>query len=560
MSSKQAHKEPLKEPVVYVPKFKVSKHPFAGMKVKKLEKQALTVESAAAEGQTKVVQNSQTATVTLYRKIDLIHYIQDPYTFAEKELMEAAARRNFAVRVSLWVREQMAFRKSKLIIDLPDDTKIDMTADEIQEKLEGWKNDAKAQEILRKFRTRDTNLKLPQQHIKTLATQCFIFGRGLTMIFYKGDNYNNITKLMTINSRRLGEPVLDEQNDLSFEGCMVDGQGLDKDSMIYATYFDREISPHTESHGYSPTEPIIYIVQAHNVLLEEDVNEIVKSAWLPSILLPIITAGQTGSNKSTQISRIIDGIDPAKILGIDAESLGGDPQMLDLKPDFTGINELADRLEEKIYNNYHIPLFLIKSDKIANIATAQKSAQMFIEGTVADDQTWMENLLADQWYDPLLRDELKNVNLLEATANPDVPTVNTKSVDTSSPTDAQAPLPFIIRRRFEKPTIEDLIEMSGVVAQLLDKKVIDIQKAHEMLHMEDITTRVSEQNQAKEEQDLKMKQQEFDAKTTLIKTETASMTVKSQTEVEVAKILLHAEQIKRRTIKDMKEIADKVAN
>lgn len=455
--------------------------------------------ATANDGATKTVQNAQTTTVTLYRQIDLIHYIQDPYLETEKQTMEGAVRRNFAVRTSMWIREMCAYKKSKLVVELSDHTKMNLKDSEIKAKVDALMKNPKVVEILKKFDTRDNNLQLPQLHVKKLAWQLWTFGRGCTIIFYKDNSYKEISGLDTINSRRLFEPVLDEKNNLSFEGIIVDGQGLDKNSCIYATYQERDITPHTEGYGYSPTEPIMYVAQAHNVILEEDFNEIAKSGWLPSIGLKINTTNLTTGNKQTQISNIINAINPGKITGISADDVEGDPIMLDMKPDFTGLVALADSLEEKIYNNYHIPLFYVKSDKISNVATAKKSLQAFKDSTVADDQELMENILASQWYDPLLREELKEAGALQDTANNQAQTNALQ--DTSAPTDAQMPLEWVIRRRFEPPTIDDLLDLASVCQILLNNRQIDLQKANEIMGFpEELTARVEKENEEKQEE------------------------------------------------------------
>lgn len=448
-------------------------------------------------GANRQINNSQTHSATLYRKIDLIHYVQDPHTFAEKELMEAAMRRNFCVRVSMWIREHMAFKTSKLVIDLPQWKKMNMTEDEVQEETDRITKIPEIQQLLKKFETRDQNLKVPL-NIKKTFWQALGYGRFCTIIFYKHadkeeDAYKEINRLLTVNSRRLEEPVLDENNDLSFEGIYIDGEALDKNSCIYGMWQERDISPHSEGYGYSPTEPIIYTAQAHNVLLEEDVGEIAKSAWLPSLLLMLDI---TGANKSSQIQTVINTINPGKIVGVPADDIVGEPKMLNMEPDFAGMVAMIDSLEEKIYNNYHIPLFLVKSDKIANLATAKKSIQAFVDGTVADDQEQMEEIWQEQWYNPLLRDELKENNVLLKSANPekleDEETDDTESVDTSDPEDAEMPLPFFIKREFETPNAQDIED----IVSMVQAKIIDLEESHNKLNIpKDVTQRMLKQKE-----------------------------------------------------------------
>ena len=453
-------------------------------------------------GVTRQINNSQSHSATLYRKIDLIHYIQDPHTFAEKQLMEAAMRRNFCVRVSIWIRELMAFKKSKLVIELPQWKKMQMSEDEIKAETDKYMNMPAVQDLLEKFETRDQNLKVPL-NIRKCFWQAMGFGRFCTIIFYKNtadpkDSYSEINRLLTVNSRRLEEPVLDESNDLSFEGIYIDGEALDKDSCIYGLWQERDISPHSEGYGYSPTEPVIYIAQAHSILLEEDVGEIVKSAWLPTLLLKLDV---TGANKSTSIANIINKINPGKIVGVPSEDVDGEPVMLNMEADFDGIVKMGDSLEEKIYNNYHIPLFLVKSDKIANLATAKKSLLAFKDGTVADDQEQMEEIWAEQWYMPLLRDEIKkNPNLISEQTSDE--TADNESVDTAEPSDDEMPLPFIIKRKFDPPNVEDVED----IKMLIDGKIIDLEESHNRLGIpSDVTQRMLKQrdvDQAKFEENM----------------------------------------------------------
>jgi len=155
-----------------------------------------------------------------------------------------------------------------------------------------------------------------------------------------------------------------------------------------------------------------------------------------------------------------------------------------------------------------------------------------------------------------LKEELKQTGLLKQTANPDA----TKSkIDTSAPKDAEAPLPFVIRRKFEKPRIEDLIEMAQVTVELMRDGIIDLQKAHELLNMEEITKRVTTVNDEQAKQDLEMKQQELDAKTQQLKTASASTESQSKTDLDIAKLNMQREILKRKNVLDMKKISDKIA-
>ena len=418
------------------------------------------------------IANQQSRSITVYRKIKLIHSPSDPLTASTKQRIERAIRTNFCVRIAMHLREYSAYRNQKLIIELIPSDKVILSQEEQTAKIKQLTNDHK--DLLREIETRDNNVGLPEK-LKTLAWQCWSYGRNALLILYESGDSEKINTLFQINSRRLGEPILNEEEDLKFEGCIVDGSGLDKNSMIYAVYQDRELSPHTVCYGYSIAELILLEAEAHNYMIQ-NTKEVALSAFLPTILLKVDTEAMSSSDKNTKVSNLIAEVAPGKIIGVpnDVE----DAEMLDMKPDYAGYVTMMDSLEIKIYNAFHVPLFLVKSDEIANRATANKSAKLFLDGVVTDDQKWMQETLGSQWYDPLLREELKKSNKIE------------KTVDTSDPDDTEAPLPFLIRRKFVLPTVEDFLDLADALVTLKTNNIWDTAKTNEILETPEITNRV----------------------------------------------------------------------
>ena len=454
-----------------------------GDKPKLVEKTPEVATAAVSAGT--VVRNTQTPAIEVKRKIDLIHYVQDPLTGDDKRRLEAAARRSMPVRNAITVRNQAAFKKQKLVVDLPQEMKDILTEEEIKTKIEALKKNPKVQKILQKFGTLDRNVGVPRK-LKVLAKQTWIFGRGLLIVLFKDEEFKEVKDLKTINTMRLGDPILNEEDDLKFEGVVVDGEGLSKDSMIYATYDESEYSPHTEYFGYPPLETVMHTAEAHTIAVEEDIKEILKSAWLPTILLPIDTNTLKESDKNSRVQAVIDGINPGKILGVSSDVM--DPVMLDLKPDFEGIVKTVDSLEVKIYNAFQVPLFMVKSEEIANRATANKSAQLFLDGIVADDQQETEDLWGRQWYDPMLREELIKDNSLMK--NFEDPEAADESTEIEEPEGTEVPLPFIIRRRFDKMTVEELVDLAESITKLKSNGIWDTEQANKTLGTEEVTARV----------------------------------------------------------------------
>jgi len=298
--------------------------------------------------------------------------------------------------------------------------------------------------------------------------------------YYKDPEYKKIKKLFPINARRGGLVILDQSNDMEFEGWYVDGQALDRQSMIYGKYQEVQITPFTEHYGYSAIEPIVNIAESHNIATEEDIKEILKSAWLKAIMFIVNTAGMSATDAKAQIQTIIDAINPGKYIGVNNDVKEAIP--LDLEADFKGIVEVIDSLESKIFKSLFVPQFLVQSEDMANMATANKSAALFIEGPVAFDQSWMTETLWQQHYEPLMRQEM------EIEIDPEDPTAEIK------------PLPFKIKRIWEKPTVEEFMEMSEAIIKLTGGKAPwDIEQANKLLGTPEVAKRVAEQEKENKE-------------------------------------------------------------
>jgi len=421
----------------------------------------------------------QVTSVELNRTPQFVNFTQPPYTDGDLGRMEAATRRNLAVRAAITVREHFAFgRPSKLVIELNESDKIDK--DEEQQSKEIERLTKENLEILKKITDLDEKVNLVTVAKGPFYWQNIMFGRGVIVKIYMNDetdptvkDFSRIKKLVPINTRRLGLNIMDEQNDMEFEGVYIDGYAMDRLSLIYGTYQDNQISPYTEHYGYSALEPIMYIAQAHNVATEEDIPEILKSAWLKAILFVVQTAGLSSTEATQQIQTIIDAIDPGKYVGVNTDVKEAIP--LDLNPDYDGIMEMVDSLESKIFKTLHVPQFLVQSEDMANMATANKSASLFIDGIISHDQEWMSNILWKQWYEPLLRREMETSKEEKKTDDP--------QKDFES-------LPFKIKRIWDKPTVEEFTELADALSKLKGAGIWDIDQANKILQTPEVAKRV----------------------------------------------------------------------
>jgi hypothetical protein len=494
----------------YDDKIKFKGMPLGDME-KMMEKQKIEVATA-----TKQIQHY--GGVTIKKSITFLEGFQSPYTDADLQLFEASVRRNWAVKSGLTVREHFTFGYgSELVIELAESETVGLTQEEIQLKIDALTK--RHSDIIKKAYDRDEQVKL-MPNIRIATWQAWIFGRGATIKLFKGSDTKvsqtvtstkqptsfEVIGLKTINTRRLGIPILNSDNNMSFEGVVVDGQGLAKESMIYLQYMPYQFSPYTEGYGYSNLETIVSIAESLNIAVEEDYKEILKSAWLASIMFVINTAGLSEDQAKSKIGTIIDSIAPAKYIGINEDIQ--DFKQLDLDPDFGGLVQLTDNLETKIYKALQVPQFLVQSESIANRATALQSASLFINGVIQSDQTWLSDNLSDQWYDPFVTKELKakekiilgkkdkrigeqaliRDDLLLDT-NDESKLLDTKAKDAKGTTESAEPK-FRIRRTFNQARVADFLDLADAITKLHATGVWDLQKVNEELGSEEVIPRV----------------------------------------------------------------------
>ena len=423
--------------------------------------------------------------IELQKKIKLIEYTQKPYHDVNLKRFEGAVRRSWAVQTSISVREHNVFvEKSEIVIELSNSYAHDLSETQKQELIQDVMDKTKDTEhdlkkLIQNIIMRDDILKL-EPKLRTLYWQCLEYGNGaiLKVLYDENDKFkkdDTIKKLLTINSRRLGNLIHDRKNDMSFEGAYIDGQPLDRTSMIYAAYQEHDLSPHTANYGYTPLDSVLNLAEGLSIFYEEDVKEIQRSAWLSSILLMINTAGLTAQKAAARIKSIIKAIEPGKIIGIGGQGESGvQAQPIELKSDLGGLAELSENQEAKVFKAFRVPQFLVQSEDIANRATADKAAELFLSGVIAADQRWLSDILEEQWYEPYVRTYL---NITD-----------------------DKPLPIRIRRQFKLPTVSEFIDLADGLTKLTGAGIWDTEQANETLKTPEVGDRIaSEQLEMEEE-------------------------------------------------------------
>lgn len=195
-----------------------------------------------------------------------------------------------------------------------------------------------------------------------------------------------------------------------------------------------------DMEGLSDIEPVIDVCNARHNLLREDFPEITKTIWAPFILLKVDTTGLSDEEADKALEAVQKAAKPGKSVVIN-ESIEG--QVLDMKPDLSGLCALLDKLEQAIVGNFGTPRFLL-GKPIENRATAYAELEAYISGPINHIQRYFKRELERQWYDPQTR----------------------KILEEEKDLGEDDPLPVVVKHRWNPIRVTDVYEMAKAVALL----------------------------------------------------------------------------------------------
>jgi len=410
-------------------------------------------------------------------QIDLYAHVQSPYKSTDLIRFENAARKNHAIKASFALITFFMFCKgSSLQITLPDYEMEIISKQEREEKIKKIKEQNK--ELLEEIERRDRRCRI-KKHFSRIVKQGWTFGR-FCVVLLKQDN--EVKRWYSVNPRRLGEPLIDANHFYEVGGVIVDGQPLKASSMIYGVYNEDDLSPHTLGYGYAEIEGIAHVAEALNIALQEDIPEILKAAFLASVILNIQTAGLSKADAKNKITSIVNAVAKAgKIIGIN-EEISATP--VSMNPNFQGLEQIVSKLEKIIFKSLQVPEFLLQSEAAANRATAIQAATQFLNGKVSYEQQVFEDILEEQWYDTYLMENREKIIGFE----------NLKDIE--DPAD----LPFHVRRVFNKAKVSDFMDMATAIVELVKNGIWDEQKANEELESEEVLQRIMQKKEEMQKQ------------------------------------------------------------
>ncbi len=239
-----------------------------------------------------------------------------------------------------------------------------------------------------------------------LLTSSLLFGRNALEIIrlppVEGETFGEPYALRHLNSLRWIDTQINAQSG-AFEGMFYDeGTGRDNrfipvSSLVPAFYDDNNLYDNTNFSGLSAVWPILSVSQADDVINDEDIPEAVKN------LAGQLTTVYAGTNSQSKIDEIKEVLSDKRMV-----VHGLDQLKTETFPLAGNILQLPDvRLADAKYicMCLSLPLFLLFEDT-ANFATANQVMQVFKAGMLKRHRTWLQGILEDNWYDPILADHL----------------------------------------------------------------------------------------------------------------------------------------------------------
>jgi len=205
--------------------------------------------------------------------------------------------------------------------------------------------------------------------------------------------------------------------------------------------------------GRGDIERIIDVVTARRTLLTEALPEANRVLWAGVVLLFVDTSNlPTDVNPEQVMDDIQKQIKPGKWLLLNQKVTA---DIVDLNPDLQKLIAEKESLDEEIIGNFQVPRFLVGRTKDYNRATAYSIMESFVNGPVTDCQRLLRRALEAQWYPRLIR----------------------KALGLAS----NEPAPIRIKHQWKPISVQDYVDLAGIVAQLYSSGVTTREKSYEML-------------------------------------------------------------------------------
>jgi len=204
----------------------------------------------------------------------------------------------------------------------------------------------------------------------------------------------------------LVKPKIDK--DWTFKGISYKGRGslqnpaYTADELLYFVNEDLD----EDKVGLSDVEMILWVVEARQRILQDDLPEAVTALWCATILWLLNREKLSGNQTDDRVIEILKAhvaavAKPAKHIATTTQF--EQPIVVDMKPDLDKLVNVLHELDYQIIRSFGVPRFLVGYEQEVNRATALQVIGSFIDGPVKDDQRWLKRNTEAQWYDPLTK-------------------------------------------------------------------------------------------------------------------------------------------------------------
>jgi len=143
--------------------------------------------------------------------------------------------------------------------------------------------------------------------------------------------------------------------------------------------------------------PILEAANTIDVILAEDMPEVARQGWSKFGFL------YAGTSKKSTINRLKEELEAGTFIVHNEQALTADVHDLSLDP--MKLIQVIDGLSKHMSLSMNIPQFLLY-ENTANFATANQVMQCFKAGVLKRYRTWLQGILEDYWYDPILATHL----------------------------------------------------------------------------------------------------------------------------------------------------------
>ena len=303
-------------------------------------------------------------------------------------------------------------RRSDFIIEPNAELTVGLDDEEIKAEQEKIRTDPDIQELRRKLVRVNKRVKLHQQTDK-LLTSAFVFGRGALEIvrFPIGESesgswnqFGEPEALKHLSSTRIKNIKANTRTGI-FEGIDYDDgnasrsgpQEIKSTSLVPAFHDDNGILDNSQYSGLSAVWPILEAANVIDAILAEDFPEATRQLHAKFGIM------YGGTSKKSTLNKLKEELESSTWLVHNEPGLTAD--VYDLARDPNELMQLIDGLDRYICTSINLPLFMLFEDT-ANFATANQVMQVYKAGMLGRYRTWLQGILEDYWYDPILADHL----------------------------------------------------------------------------------------------------------------------------------------------------------